>query len=135
MLENTKLLSTDTLITNIIEGIDNLKGEKINIIDLRKIDNSVCKYFIICSGNSNTHVKSISNSIQKHVWKETNENPWHVEGEERCDWILIDYVDIAVHIFKKETRIFYDLESLWGDAKQILIEEKNKNDKKRKKTK
>ncbi|MEC7247152.1 MAG: ribosome silencing factor [Bacteroidota bacterium] len=109
MLENTKLLSTDTLITNIIEGIDNLKGEKINIIDLRKIDNSVCKYFIICSGNSNTHVKSISNSIQKHVWKETNENPWHVEGEERCDWILIDYVDIAVHIFKKETRIFYDL--------------------------
>ena len=124
MLENTKLLSTDTLITNIVEGIDNLKGEKINIIDLRKIDNSVCKYFIICSGNSNTHVKSISNSIQKHVWKETNENPWHVEGEERCDWILIDYVDIAVHIFKKETRIFYDLESLWGDAKQILIEEK-----------
>jgi ribosome-associated protein len=124
MLENTKLLSTDTLITNIIEGINNLKGEKINIIDLRKIDNSVCKYFIICSGNSNTHVKSISNSIQKHVWKETNENPWHVEGEERCDWILIDYVDIAVHIFKKETRIFYDLESLWGDAKQILIEEK-----------
>jgi len=124
MLENTKLLSTDTLITNIIEGIDNLKGEKINIIDLRKINNSVCKYFIICSGNSNTHVKSISNSIQKHVWKETNENPWHVEGEERCDWILIDYVDIAVHIFKKETRIFYDLESLWGDAKQILIEEK-----------
>ena len=124
MLENTKLLSTDTIITNIIEGIDNLKGEKINIIDLRKIDNSVCKYFIICSGNSNTHVKSISNSIQKHVWKETNENPWHVEGEERCDWILIDYVDIAVHIFKKETRIFYDLESLWGDAKQILIEEK-----------
>ena len=124
MLENTKLLSTDTLITNIIEGIDNLKGEKINIIDLRKIDNSVFKYFIICSGNSNTHVKSISNSIQKHVWKETNENPWHVEGEERCDWILIDYVDIAVHIFKKETRIFYDLESLWGDAKQILIEEK-----------
>lgn len=121
MLENTKLLSTDTLITNIIEGIDNLKGEKINIIDLRKIDNSVCKYFIICSGNSNTHVKSISNSIQKHVWKETNENPWHVEGEERCDWILIDYVDIAVHIFKKDTRIFYDLESLWGDAKQILI--------------
>ena len=94
------------------------------IVDLRKIDNSVCKYFIICSGNSNTHVKSISNSIQKHVWKETNENPWHVEGEERCDWILIDYVDIAVHIFKKETRIFYDLESLWGDAKQILIEEK-----------
>ena len=124
MLENTKLLSTDTLITNIIEGIDNLKGEKINIIDLRKIDNSVCKYFIICSGNSNTHVKSISNSIQKHVWKETNENPWHVEGEDRCDRILIDYVDIAVHIFKKETRIFYDLESLWGDAKQILIEEK-----------
>ena len=124
MLEDTKLLSTDTLITNIIEGIDNLKGEKINIIDLRKIDNSVCKYFIICSGNSNTHVKSISNSIQKHVWKESNENPWHVEGEERCDWILIDYVDIAVHIFKKETRIFYDLESLWGDAKQILIEEK-----------
>ena len=122
MLENTKLLCTDTLIANIIEGIDNLKGEEINIIDLRKIENSVCKYFIICSGSSNTHVKSISNSIQKHVWKETNENPWHVEGEERCDWILIDYVDIAVHIFKKETRIFYDLESLWGDAKQILIE-------------
>ena len=124
MLENTKLLCTDTLIANIIEGIDNLKGEEINIIDLRKIENSVCKYFIICSGNSNTHVKSISNSIQKHVWKETNENPWHVEGEEISDWILIDYVDIAVHIFKKETRVFYDLESLWGDAKQILIEEK-----------
>ncbi len=112
-----KKTNTDLLITEIINGIETVKGENITILDLRKIENTVCDYFIICDGNSNTQVNAISSSIQKIVGKNAQEKPWHIEGEINAEWILMDYVNVVVHIFQKSTREFYDIEELWGDAK------------------
>jgi ribosome-associated protein len=112
-----KQVSTDDLISVIIQGIEEVKGENIKLLDLRDIENTVCDYFIICSGNSNTQVKAISGSIQKTVSKQVKDKPWHIEGENNAEWILMDYVHVAVHVFQKQIRDFYDIESLWGDAK------------------
>ena len=120
----TKKKDTDTLIAHIIEAIEDVKGEEINVLDLRKIENSVCKYFIVCSGNSNTQVRAISGSVQKMVSKAIQEKPWHVEGLDTSEWILMDFVDVVLHVFQKQTREHYDIESLWGDAKQTIIESK-----------
>ena len=117
-------MNTDNLITNIIEGIENVKGLNINILDLRVIDNAACKYFIICSGNSSTQVNAITGSIRKCVSKELSEKPWHIEGLENCKWVLMDYVDVVVHVFNKETRDFYKLEELWEEAESTTIETK-----------
>lgn len=117
-----KKTNTDALLSLIIEGIEEVKGEDINILDLREIDNNVCKYFVVCSGNSNTQVRAISSSVQKVVSKSLREKPWHVEGQETSEWVLMDFVDVVVHIFQKQTRSHYDIESLWGDAKQTLVE-------------
>lgn len=115
-------VSADQLISVIISGIEDVKGKKINILDLRDIENTVCDYFIICEGTSNTQVNAIVNSIQKKVSKELKDNPWHVEGNDNAEWVLIDYVNIAVHVFQKHIREYYDIESLWGDAKTTVIE-------------
>lgn len=115
-------ITADQLITAILGGIEDVKGKEINILDLRAIDNTVCDYFIVCEGTSNTQVKAIVNSIQKKVSKEVKDNPWHVEGEENAEWVLIDYVNVVVHVFQKHIRDYYDIESLWGDAKSTLVE-------------
>ena len=112
-----KPVSTDELISVIIKGIDDVKGDDIQLLDLREIENTVCDYFIICSGTSNTQVNAITGSIQKLVSKELKDKPWHVEGQNNSEWILMDYVNVVVHVFQKHIREFYDIESLWGDAK------------------
>ncbi|MBT4678273.1 MAG: ribosome silencing factor [Flavobacterium sp.] len=111
-----KPASTDELISVIIKGIDDVKGDDIQLLDLREIENTVCDYFIICSGNSNTQVNAITGSIQKLVSKELKDKPWHIEGQNNSEWILMDYVNVVVHVFQKQIREFYDIESLWGDA-------------------
>jgi ribosome-associated protein len=120
----TKNISNDDLVANILKGIEDVKGENIDILDLRALDNTVCDYFIICNGNSNTQVVAITNSIQKVVSKELKEKPWHVEGTENGEWVLIDYVNVVVHVFQKHIREYYNIESLWGDAKITSIESK-----------
>ncbi len=117
-----KKVSADQLITEIVRGIEKVKGLKINILDLREIENTVCDYFIICEGNSNTQVNAISGSIQKTVSKAIKDKPWHVEGEANAEWILLDYINVVVHVFQKQIREYYDIESLWGDAKITTIE-------------
>lgn len=117
-----KQTSVDELISFILEGIEEVKGNNINILDLRKIENTVCDYFIICNGTSNTHVNALVGSIQKTVSKNTKDKPWHVEGSENSEWILMDYVNVVVHVFQKHVREFYDIEGLWGDAKVTAIE-------------
>ncbi len=112
---------TDQLITQIIHGIEEVKGQDIQILDLRDIENTVCDYFIISTGTSNTHVNAIVNSIQKTVSKSLKEKPWHVEGTGNAEWILMDYVHIVVHVFQRHIREFYDIEGLWGDAKTVKI--------------
>ncbi|WP_324025690.1 ribosome silencing factor [Maribacter sp. BPC-D8] len=114
--------SQDELIALIIQGIDEVKGHNINLLDLREIENTVCDYFIICNGTSNTHVNAIVGSIQKTVSKAIQDKPWHVEGEDNAEWVLMDYVNVVVHVFQKQVRDFYDIEGLWGDAKFTTIE-------------
>jgi len=114
--------SADQLITTIIAGIEEVKGKEITILDLRDIENTVCDYFIVCEGTSNTQVNAIVNSIQKLVSKTTKDKPWHVEGTDNAEWVLMDYVNVVVHEFQKHIREYYDIESLWGDAKMTQIE-------------
>jgi len=112
----------DQLITQIIQGIEEVKGQDIEILDLREIENTVCDYFIICNGTSNTQVNAIVNSIEKTVSKSLKEKAWHIEGSDNAEWILMDYVNVVVHVFQKHIREFYDIESLWGDAKTVKIQ-------------
>jgi len=112
-----KQTNTDDLLAVIIKGIDDVKGEDIQLLDLREIENTVCDYFVVCSANSNTQVNAISGSVQKVVSKELKDKPWHVEGLGNAEWVLMDYVNVVVHIFQKQVREFYDIESLWGDEK------------------
>ncbi|RZN79653.1 MAG: ribosome silencing factor [Winogradskyella sp.] len=114
--------NADQLITTIISGIEEVKGKEIILLDLREIENTVCDYFIICEGTSNTQVNAIVNSIQKQVSKNTKDKPWHVEGSENAEWVLMDYVNVVVHVFQKHIREYYDIESLWGDAVTTQIE-------------
>lgn len=109
--------STDELIALILQGIEDVKGHDILLLDLREIENTVCDYFIICNGTSNTQVNAIVGSIQKTVSKTIHDKPWHVEGQENAEWVLMDYVNVVVHVFQKHIRDFYDIEGLWGDAK------------------
>lgn len=115
-------IPVDQLITTIIGGIEEVKGKEITILDLREIENTVCDYFIICEGTSNTQVNAIVNSIQKQVSKTLKDKPWHIEGTENSEWVLMDYVNVVVHVFQKQIREYYDIESLWGDAKTTRIE-------------
>jgi len=117
-----KEVSTDQLLTYIIKGIEEVKGQDAQILDLREIENTVCDYFIICNGTSNTQVNAIVNSIHKIVSKSLKEKPWHVEGSDNAEWVLMDYVHVVVHVFQKHIREFYDIEGLWGDAKTVKIE-------------
>jgi len=117
-----KIPKTDELISKIIEGIENGKGIDVELLDLREIDNTVCDYFIICTGTSNTHVSAIVSSIEKTVSKAIKEKAWHVEGLDNAEWVLLDYINVVVHVFQKPIREYYDIESLWGDAKTIKIE-------------
>ena len=114
--------NNDILIAQIIKGIEEVKGNDIDILDLREIENTVCDYFVICNGNSNTQVNAIVNSIQKSVSKSLKDKPWHIERSENAAWVLIDYDNVVVDVFQKHIREFYDIEGLWGDAKVTSIE-------------
>ena len=111
----------DALILNIVLGIDNVKGIDVSLLDLRDIENTVCSYFVVCTGSSNTHVNAIVSAIKKTVSKELKEKPFHTEGNDNAEWVLIDYVNVVVHVFQKQTRDYYNIEELWGDAKTTKI--------------
>ena len=113
--------NTDALITAIIKGIEAVKGINIKMIDLRVLEQSVCDYFIICTGNTHTQVNAINQSVERTVRKHLKEKPWHNEGVDNAEWILKDYVDVVVHIFQPEFRAFYNIEDLWADAKTTQI--------------
>ena len=114
--------NNDLLITQVIKGIEEVKGQDITILDLREIENTVCDYFIICNGTSNTQVNAIVGSVQKTVSKALKDKPFNIEGTDNAEWVLMDYVNIVVHVFQKHIREHYNIEDLWGDAKSTLIE-------------
>lgn len=114
--------SAKRLVDAVVEGIQEKKGTNIAVLDLTELDHSVCEYFIICDGDSNTHVDAVAGSVEDIVRKMTTERPYHSEGFENAEWILLDYVDVVVHVFQRSMRSFYNLEGLWADAKRTDIE-------------
>lgn len=105
----------------IVKGMEEKKASNIVVMDLRDIKNTVTDFFVVCSGASDTQLEAISASIEEEVAKAGAEKPWRSEGKANRQWILMDYVNVVVHIFLNETREFYGLEELWGDAKVTHI--------------
>lgn len=122
MVKNNQELEAKQLIDPIIFGIKEKKGIDIDILSFESIPNSVCDYFVICHGSNKTQVEAIADSVEYEVKKLTGYMPWHKEGKENAEWILIDYVDIVVHVFLDSARDFFQLEKLWGDANINRIE-------------
>tara|TARA_Y100000994_G_scaffold245486_1_gene247158 strand:- start:268 stop:609 length:342 start_codon:yes stop_codon:yes gene_type:complete len=102
-------------ITLIIDGIQEKKGYNITIIDFNEKLSAPCAYFVICSANSKTQINAIADSIEEVLLKKLKLKKWHDEGR-NSNWRLIDYSDIVIHILKEETRHYYNIEELWGDA-------------------
>lgn len=107
----------------VVKGMQERKASDIVVMDLRKVSEAVADYFVICSGTSDTQIDAIADAVEEEVFKADGTNPWKKEGKEQREWILIDYADVVVHIFKKERREFYALEKLWGDAEITRVEE------------
>ncbi|MBA2611294.1 MAG: ribosome silencing factor [Bacteroidetes bacterium] len=112
---------TTSLLDAIVEGMEDRKAKNITILNISKLDNRVTDYFVICDADSKTHVNSIADSVEDMVIKLTNEKAYHAEGHQNSEWILIDYINIVVHVFLRETREFYNIEGLWGDAEITTI--------------
>jgi len=114
----------EVLLNSIVKGIFEKKGKDVLKIDLRKLENPVTDYFIICHGSSPTQVDAICDSVEDVVMEEAGEKPLHVEGLENCFWVLIDFGNVVVHIFLEQYRNFYSLESLWADAQIEVLADK-----------
>jgi ribosome-associated protein len=112
----TRLTRNSKLFKTILKAIQEKKGKEIVSLDLKKIDEAVADFFILCEATSNTQMKAIADSVEELVKNECDERPYHVEHG--TEWTLVDYVNIVVHIFQHEQRKFYDLESLWEDAER-----------------
>lgn len=123
MSKQNELLSSEQLSEVVVKGMQEMKAEDIVLMDLRSVKNAVADFFVICSGNSDTHIDAIAESVDHEVNKTDGQNPWHREGYNNKVWVLLDYVDVVVHVFKHENREFYSLESLWGDAKITSYDE------------
>ena len=108
-----------TLAKKIAQTLYLKKAEDILILDIRELS-GIADFFIICSGTSDRHVKAIADAVLDEL-TEKKIKPWHKEGYENLQWILLDYVDVVVHVFQNETREFYSLERLWGDAEVIPV--------------
>ncbi|MBQ8737815.1 MAG: ribosome silencing factor [Bacteroidaceae bacterium] len=111
----------EILVQNIIEGIQEKKGLHIRVADLSEIDDTICKYIVICEGSSPTQVSAIYESVRQYVIDHCKTKPTAVDGTRNNFWVAMDYVDVIVHIFLPEAREFYDIDHLWEDAKTTDI--------------
>lgn len=119
-----KQVETKKIVETAVEGIRRLKRKKIAIIDLTTIKHTECSYFIICHGTSNTHTEGIAHSVEETVKELLGVKTWHKNGYRNAIWILLDYADVMVHVFREDARNFYNLEGLWADAAiEYLAEE------------
>lgn len=109
-------LTTEQLRDLVVKGMQEKKGQDIVVMDLRRVKNAITDFFVICSGSSDTQIDAIAGSIEEEILKVSRTFPLNREGKTNREWILLDYVDVVAHVFKKERREFYDLEQLWGDA-------------------
>ncbi|MBU6119454.1 ribosome silencing factor [Hymenobacter siberiensis] len=113
---------SDTLADLVVRGMQDKKAADIVVLNLKELKNAVADYFIICSANSDTQLEAVARSVEEEVEKVTGESPWQTEGRTNREWVLLDYVDVVVHVFLRDRRKFYALEELWGDANISYIE-------------
>lgn len=118
----TRLTRNSKIFKSIIKAIQDKKGEQIISLDLRKIPEAVADFFVICEATSQPQIRAIADSIATGVKDKTGESPYHHEGKAQLQWVLIDYVNIVVHVMMPDTRKFYKLEEMWSDAQ---LEEHN----------
>ena len=123
MKEKQVDLSSKDLSSLVISGMLEKKATDIILLDLRKLNNTITDFFVICSGNSDTQIDAIATSIDAEVYKSSGQSPWHIEGLQNKEWILLDFVNVVAHVFNSEKRAFFDIESLWGDAEITNIDE------------
>lgn len=114
--------NTEQLVSAVVKGMQEKKGNDIVTINLGGIEGAICNYFVICQGNSPTQVEAITDSVEETTRIEVGEKPVKVIGLEHAHWVAMDYTDVIVHVFLPEERAFYSLERLWEDAKQVEIE-------------
>ena len=108
----------------IVNGMQEKKASDIVILDLRQLNNAIADFFVICSGSSDKQIDAITDAIDEQVHKELKENPWHIEGKNNKEWMLLDYISVVAHVFRKDRREFYALEKLWGDAEVTEVDNK-----------
>ncbi|NVO19996.1 MAG: ribosome silencing factor [Bacteroidetes bacterium] len=125
MARKKKIEAPDMLADVVVQGMLERKALDIVKLNLSKVPNSITDYFVICHGTSRAQVEAIAESVQAEVKKAVGTNPWHKEGFENAEWILLDYFDVVVHIFLQESRGFYKLENLWNDAERINVPSSN----------
>jgi ribosome-associated protein len=116
MVKNKVALESTSISEIAVLGIQEKKGNDIVRLDLRNIHSSVADYFIVCHADSTTQVKAIAHSVEEEIFKALKIDPRRKEGQQYGEWILLDYIDVIVHIFKTDKREFYGIEELWGDA-------------------
>ena len=107
---------SEKLSMTIARGMQEKKASNIVVMDLRKVKNAVADFFVLCSGSSDKQLDAIADSIDEEVYKTLKENPWYTEGKNNKEWILLDYINVVAHVFRKDRRQYYALEKLWGDA-------------------
>ncbi|WP_121245415.1 ribosome silencing factor [Mucilaginibacter phyllosphaerae] len=113
----SKVINESAYISELaIHGMQEKKGNDLVRLDLRNVNSSVADYFVICHADSATQVKAIANSVEEEIYKAIQQDPWRKEGLEYGEWILLDYIDVVIHIFRTDKREFYGVEDLWGDA-------------------
>lgn len=117
MSKENKTVEGLALCNIIVAGMEEKKAHEIVVMDLTDIESRATDYFVICHGQSDTQVSAIAKSVEDEVKKAVNERPWQKEGYTNNEWVLLDYVDVVVHVFLEEQRTFFGLEDLWGDAK------------------
>ena len=126
MAKKKRAGNSEMLSDVIVKGMQEKKASDIVILDLRKLNNAIADFFVICSGNSDKQLDAIADSVDEEVYKALKENPWHIEGKNNKEWMLLDYINVVAHIFRKDRREFYALERLWGDAGVTEIDENRK---------
>ncbi len=106
-----------------IEAIKSKKGRQITLIDFDQVESSLFECYVLCTANSPSHVDALADEVEKQVREMTGISPRRVEGLQNCQWVLLDYFDVVIHIFLTETREFYNIESMWKDVKQVHFED------------
>lgn len=117
--------NAEQIVAATIEAMEAIKGKEIVTLDLRETGTAVTDYFVICHANSKIQVDAIADKVEELVREKAKQKPYHVEGRENTEWILIDFVDVVVHVFLESKRSFYKLEELWADAERIVTENEN----------